>query len=137
MYTLGDGDNKCNSKSVICSQCSSLNNENSENTTTRIKVEGTTREKNDSSFSTKSSQTLFSNILDLNQNIIDIDQKRTSDKSATSKRLLQYYSKNPAKKNRWQTTTDKFRINKSVQFGNIAYSNHLTIFILNYINKVR
>lgn len=97
---------------------------------TRIKFEGTAREKNDSSFSTKSSQTLFSNILDLNQNIIDIDQKRTSDKSATSKRLLKYYSKNPGKKNKYDTTSDKFTFNKSVQFGNYEHSNHLTIFTL-------
>ena len=86
-----------------------------------MKQGGTTSEKNDNNVSTKSSQTLFSNILDINQNIIDIDQKRTSDKSATSKRLLKYYSKSQGKKTKHESSSDKFTFNKSVQFGNFSF----------------
>ena len=101
---------------MICSQCSSLN-ENFENTLKKLKEGGMNNVKSNSNLSTKSSQTLFSNIIDINQNIIDVDQNKISDNSATSKRLLKYCSKNQGTKNKNEASSDKFIFNKSVQFG--------------------
>ena len=111
----------CNIKTVICSQCSSLSTEhNHDLTLSGIKQEVKLPDDNSRpSCSTKSSQTLFSNI-DLNQNIID---NKNSDKSVKSKRLLPYHSKFQGKKLNKYEPSAAFTFNKSVQFGKYKYFN--------------
>ena len=111
----------CNIKTVICSQCSSLSTEhNHDLTLSGIKQEEKLpSDKSKPNCSTKSSQTLFSN-LDLNQNIIDNDSKNT-EKGVKSKRLLPYHSKFQGKKLNKYDPSEIFTFNKSVQFGKYKY----------------
>ena len=67
---------------------------------------------------TKGSQTLFSNAVDLNQNVVNVGSK-CSVKSVNSKHVSPYQSKS-----KWKTLEKKihensiaFNFNKSVQFG--------------------
>ena len=128
-FLIGVGDKMCNIKTVICSQCSSLSNDHNHDLTfSEInQEEKLPDDKSKPNCSTKSSQTLFSN-LDLNQNIIEIDNKN-ADKCVKSKRLLPYHSKFQRKKmNKWDPS-ETFTFNRSVQFGKYKYFNCPDVFI--------
>ena len=113
----------CNIKTVICSQCSSLSTEHNHDITLSgiNQEEKLPNDKSKPNCSTKSSQTLFSN-LDLNQNIIDNDSKNT-EMCVKSKRLLPYHSKFQGKKSTKYDPSVIFKFNGSVPFGKYEYIN--------------